>query len=213
MRDHPETPHFFKKRPVRAPFDADHHESAEHAESCRIFSLFLEKHRRLDAGYYESPWLDDPGFEQLARTSDYQWTKKGRMGLVYGRLFIPDLLGRAREVNLEDKNPFIAVEVVDTHFPSLDTFKALLECTKNLPLIVAFYYCKHAPRVNHMKKPLRDGAYARVRVTHYLADGSFWERNERLEEKARISPERHDEYYNYIVEYVYREWLVRRDGD
>lgn len=212
IRNHPTTPHFYEKRRIRTDLEPGAKESEAHDEKKRMIRAFLSKYEKHDIGCYERPWDKvDKGFESLVKLKDkYQWGVEIQFGLVYGKFVRFDIFGRLKdEIQLTDNYPFVAIEVVDTHFHSQDAFKVLLATSKNIPLIVAYYFIPVAPRLNGVKKPDRSNGYSRVRLQCYIADGSFWFRNERVEEASGVTPETPDVYYNFIREKLYADGYIR----
>lgn len=97
---------------------------------------FLSKYEKHDMGYYERPWNKDKGFESLLKLKyEYQWGTEVQFGLVYGKFVRFDIFGRSKdEIQLTDRCPLVAIEIVDTHFHSREAFKVLLETSRNIPL-------------------------------------------------------------------------------
>ncbi|HHQ4787539.1 hypothetical protein ACSZND_18070 [Aeromonas hydrophila] len=213
IRNHPKTPHFFEKKPVRHDVDPDAVESDAHNERRNMICNFLNKYEKHDFGYFETPWADEKGYENLLRVKNYEWAKEVKFGLVYGKFVLFDILGRhSSEVSLTDKNPLIAIEVVDTHFHSKQAFKVLLESTKNIPLLVGYMFLPEMPRLNSVKKPERSNWYSKNRIHCYLSDGSFWFRNERIEDLYNVSPSEPEVYYNLVREKLYEQGFMRRQN-
>lgn len=212
IRNHPKTPHFFERRRIRTDLEPCAKESEAHEEKKQMVCAFLSKYDKHDIGYYERPWeKEDKGFESLVRLKEkYQWGTEVQFGLVYGKFVRFDIFGRLQdEIQLTDKCPFVAIEVVDTHFHSQEAFKVLLETSKNIPLVVAYYFIPVAPRINCVHKPERANGYSRLRLQCYIADGSFWFRNERVEEDGKVTPANPDVYYNFIRERLYADGYIR----
>lgn len=212
IRNHPKTPHFFERRRIRTDLEPGARESEAHEDEKRMVRAFLSKYEKHDIGYYERPWDKlDKGFESLLRLKDeYQWGTEIQFGLVYGKFVRFDIFGRLKgEIHLTDKCPLVAIEIVDTHFHSPEAFKVLLEASRNIPLIVAYYFVPVVPRLNCVKKPEMGNRYSRIRLQCYIAYGSFWFRNERVEETSGVTPERPDVYYNFIREKLYGEGYIR----
>ncbi|CAD7713005.1 hypothetical protein LMG31884_03860 [Xanthomonas hydrangeae] len=211
IRNHPKTPHFFELRRIRTDLEPAVKESEAHEEQKRMVRAFLSKYEKHDMGYYERPWNKDKGFESLLKLKyEYQWGTEVQFGLVYGKFVRFDIFGRSKdEIQLTDRCPLVAIEIVDTHFHSREAFKVLLETSRNIPLVVAYYFIPVAPRLNCVKKPERSNGYSRIRLQCYIADGSFWFRNERVEEMAGVAPESPDVYYNFIREKLCADGYIR----
>lgn len=212
IRNHPQTPHFFQKKPIRNNIEKGVLESEEHEKQKSMVRNFLKKYEKHSFGYYESPWNEEnKGYESIIRVKDYIWDTEVKFGLVYGKYVRFDILGRPKsELSFTDKFPYIAVEIVDSHFHSQEAFKILLETTKNIPLIVAYIFVPKAPYINGVKKPNRSNSFSTNRTPFYLSDGSFWDGNERMEDSlGDIAPENPEVYYNAIREMLYEKGFIK----
>lgn len=212
IRNHPKTPHFFDKHRIRADIDPGAKESDAHDQQKRMIRSFLIKYSKHNFGYYERPWdKSNKGFDTLLKVKDYTWDDEVQFGLVYGKYVRFDILGRStKEIQLTDKYPYVAIEIVDTHFHSQQTFKALLETTRNIPIIITYYFVPTAPRYNCVHKPERTNSYSKIRLQHYIADGSFWFRNERAEDLHAVSPNTPEIYYNLIRDKLYSDGYIKK---
>jgi len=210
IRNHPKTPHFFEKRRIRTDIDSSANESKDHEKQKQMVQSFLAKYEKHNFGYYERPWdKKDKGFDTLLKLKKYEWRTEAQFGLVYGKYIRFDILGRSKdEIQLTDKFPLIAIEVVDTHFHSQQAFKVLLETSRNIPLLIAYYFVPVVPQYNCVNKPERTNAYSKIRLQCYIADGSFWFRDDRAEELYDITPGNPDVYYNLIREKLYKDGYI-----
>ena len=207
IRNHPQTPHFYQKLSLRSNIEGGIHETKEHTDIQNMITNFLNKYEKNSFGFYESPWEEekqDKGFDYIIKIKEYKWEKEIRFGLIHGKYIIFDILGRSNTFNLLDTTPFIAIEIVDTHFHSRETFKILLELSRNIPIIIFYYFVSQAPYLNQVSKPLRSNSFTKNRIYHYISDGSFWITNDRIEDtdECDIEPIMIDEYYNYVVDMV-----------
>ncbi|AIO72714.1 hypothetical protein [Burkholderia multivorans] len=214
IRNHPKTPHFFERRRIRTDIEPGAHESQAHEDAKRMIRSFLQKYDKHRFGYYERPWdRNDKGFETLIKIKDYMWDVEVQFGLAYGKYIRFDILGRSKSlVQLTDRLPFLAIEIVDTHFHSRETFEVLLQVSKNLPLTVAYYFIPAVPIYNCVNRPPTASAYCRIRLQCYLSDGSFWFRNERVEESFDVTPDEPGAYYNLIREKLYSDGYIRKES-
>lgn len=215
IRNHPDTPHFFRKRLIRQNIERGIRESEKHKVVIEFLKKYLtEKFNKHDFGYYERPWSQDKGFGSIIKAKEFKWDKEVGFGLAYGKFVIFDILGRSnREISLLDSSPYIAIEVIDTHFHSKDAFIALLELSKNLPFIILYYYVNKFPILNQHKDPSRSNGYSKIRIHSYIADGSFWIRDSRIEEEdgVTVSPDKPSEYYNLIKERLLSDGFIRKE--
>lgn len=208
IRNHPQTPHFYEVNTVREPFEVGVSESKEHNEARDALCEMLNAHPAV-FGYYENP--REKVLVDLVSVTGYQWATERRFGLTRGKYVVFDILGRhGTEIALGESTPFIALEVVDTHFHSQEAFCALLELTRNLPVVVCYYFLPPEPYLNQRKAPQLSEKTAPVRLQCYLSDGSFWFRNERVEDDgAGTTPSDCRVYYNYIVEKLKQAGCIR----
>lgn len=211
IRNHPKTPHFYEMKPIRFDIEPGVTETEEHTKEQRIICSFLNKYTKHELGYYERPWDEEnKGYESFAKLRNYHWEKEVKFGLVYGKFVLFDIFGRSSsEISLTDKNPLVAIEVVDTHFHSKEAFKALLETSKNLPLIVGYMFLLKKPRLNTIKGVKNSNWFCKNRVHCYISDGSFWFRNERVEDLYDVNPREPEVYYNLIKEQLYEQGFIR----
>lgn len=213
IRNHPDTPHFFRKRLVRQNIEKGTQESEKHDYIIGFLQNYLNsRFSKHCFGYYERPWAGDKGFGEIVKTKSFKWSQEVGFGLAYGKYIVFDILGRSDEnITILDSSPFVAIEVVDTHFHSKDAFIALLELSKNIPFIILYYYVNKFPLLNQQKDPSRTNGYSKIRIHSYIADGSFWIRDSRIEEEdgVSISPDEPSEYYNLIKERLYKDGFVR----
>lgn len=213
IRNHPDTPHFFRKRLIRQNIEKGVSESDKHNYIVSFLENYLDqKFSKHHFGYYERPWSEDKGFGEIIKTKDFKWSREVGFGLAYGKYIVFDILGRSTEkIALLDSSPYVAVEVVDTHFHSKEAFIALLELSKNIPFIILYYYVNKFPLLNQQKDPSRSNGYSKIRIHSYISDGSFWIRDKRIEEddEVTISPNDPSEYYNLIKERLCKDGFVR----
>ena len=214
IRNHPITPHFFQKSRLRTNIEGGVNESDEHNSSRDKMLAFLRRNDLNSFGFYESPWESDltaKGFDFIIKSRNYTWESEVKFGLIYGKYIIFDILGRYNELTFTNKYPFIAIEIVDTHFHSQESFKVLLELSKNLPIIILYYFVSKEPYLNSKKNPLRANTYSKNRIYHYISDGSFWINNDRIEDtdNCNILPETPNEYYNFILDRLNENDFIR----
>lgn len=215
IRNHQKTPHFYQKQTLRGNIETGIKETEEHTKQINIIKSFLTKNEKNAFGFYESPWEKDyknKGFDFIIKTKEYKWDKEVKFGLIYGKYIVFDILGRSNALSLTENNPYIAIEVVDTHFHSKETFKVLLELSKNMPFIVLYFFVQQIPYINSTKKPERTNSFTHNRIRYYISDGSFWDCNDRIEDDGTctIQPTTPDEYYNYIIDKLNADNLIKR---
>ena len=203
IRNHKTTPHFYVKRHIRKPLESKSKKGKLHNKQIDIIYNFLKKYKKHSFNIFE---------EIIFKIKNYEWEKEAKFGIIYGKYAVFDILGRDSEnIHLTDRNPYVAIEVVDTHFHSKETFKILLEATKNLPIIIIYFFIKQIPKLNRLKKPKKENHYTKNVIYFHMSDGSFWEQNERIEykyERYNLSPSKLDEYYYFIKEKLYEKEFI-----
>lgn len=214
IRNHPTTPHFYQKLSLRINIESSLSETDKHNEQRDMIKNFLTKYPKNSFGFYESPWEKDnkdKGFDFIIETKDYEWDKEVKFGLIHGKYIIFDILGRSKKLTFTDNYPFLAIEVVDTHFHSRETFKVLLKLSSDIPIKIFYYFISQVPYKNGVKTPQRSNSYSKNRIVYYISDGSFWNTNDRIEdtEECNIPCENQDEYYNYILDHLRENDFIR----
>lgn len=218
IRNRESKPHFYRKKDVRVLIEKGVDYSQKHKEIINfLLNNYLKKYEsnKIKFGFYDKPWgksKKEKGFDTIINVNDYCWEKEQGFGLIYGKYVVFDILGRSKiNISLLDSNPYIAIEVIDTHFHSLETFRALLELSKNLPFIIVYYFINQYPKLNQpmisnsIKSPLK------MRIYAYLYDGSFWIQKCRIEEDENviISPDNINEYYELVKHRLIDNHLLR----
>lgn len=214
VRNHEITPHFFRKKNIREKIKKWDSISEKHREIIEILlNKYLNSNLKIKFGYYEKPWdKDDKGFDEIIKVTDFLWKSEVGFGLTYGKYIIFDILGRSKsDVALLDSVPYIAIEVIDTHFHNFETFDTLLELTKNLPFIVNYYFVSVYPTLNQPLHAERSNGYTTIRIHMYLFDGSFWIRNMRIEDEEEFNLDIKDkkQYYEYVSHRIYDLGLIK----
>ncbi len=149
--------------------------------------------------------------ETIFSFKDYYFSKEVKQSINESKYFIADIYGISKSLNKSEKEPHIAIEVIDSHFPNFETFNYLRKLTKDSCLIILFYYLGFEPKINQMLNSKGDGNNGKLRISHYMQDGSFWISDERIEEKdysyiksyqTDIDFTNKEEYYKAIKELV-----------
>jgi len=200
IRNHKTTPHFYVKRFIRKPLESKSKKSKLYNKQIDIIYNFLKKYKKHSFNTFE---------ETILKIKNYEWEKEAKFGIIYGKYAVFDILGRdSKNIHLTDKNPFVAIEVINTHFHSQETFKILLEATKNLPIII-YFFINQTPKLNRLKRPKNESFYIRNVIYFHMSDGSFWEKNERIEEKYNKYNLFPNNSYNFIKEKLYEKKFIK----
>lgn len=203
-RNHPTAPHFYPKVSERKSLGGHGGEGDRHGALCKWIPDALNSTNGVEVGYFEGT-----KFKRLYLLSDYRWKQPGCLDVAERRRYIPDVLGRSPEIDLLDKCPFVAIEVVDTHFSDFETFEVLIMASEKMPLFVPYIfvngaYAHNGVQLNDQKLP------AQVRARYYITDGSFWVDGVRYEEGQSYQPTgKLADYYFTIKDALTRLKLIR----
>ncbi|RDS82224.1 hypothetical protein DWU98_09305 [Dyella monticola] len=78
-------------------------------------------------------------WQTIGELRGYTWAGEVTRALSDGQKCRHDLFGANQALlNLTDRNPWVAIEVIHTHYPSEASFKGFLDISSRLPLIVLF---------------------------------------------------------------------------
>ncbi|CAG0995650.1 hypothetical protein RHDC4_02801 [Rhodocyclaceae bacterium] len=88
-----------------------------------------------------------------------------------------DLFGQVRELlDMSQRLPWVAIEVINTHYPEEKTFAGLRDLSKNMPLIVMFDFTQ---RPDHFLKINSQSGIITTKL--YMRDGDVFNLTERLD--------------------------------
>lgn len=88
-----------------------------------------------------------------------------------------DLFGQARELlDMSQQLPWIAIEVINTHYPEEKTFTGLRDLSRSLPLLVAFDFTK---RPDHFLKV--DSQSGTITTKLYMLRGEIFHLADKLD--------------------------------
>lgn len=209
IRNRENLPHFYRKGIVRHNLDRQS-DSSEHDEVVVKLLAFLENNSSMHLKSYFFRAFKDKKLHKIATMRDYAWAKEVTFAVSESGYVRFDLLGRPNTLNCTENNPFVAFEVVDTHFSSKASFLALLELSKKLPFVIGYFFVQNTPYLNCPKTSENKG-FSFVQLTCYINDGDFWIRDERISDTVTNALKNNpDAYYEYIYEKVKKEFMVKR---
>ena len=209
IRSRGKSSHFYSRGKNRKNISSNKYYNDKHLEKIDILVKFLKaKDRVRICTYY---WdYGKKGLETIFSFKNYLFSKEVKQSITENNFFISDIYGISKKLNKSEKEPHISIEVIDTHYPSTKTFNYFRHITRNSPLIIILYYMEFEPFLNQMINiPSDKTNNGKLRVTHYIQDGSFWVGEERIEEKdysfissynEKIDFENSDQYYNAVQE-------------
>ncbi len=154
----------------------------KHKEKIDILFKFLNARDRVRicSYYFEN---GKPILDTIFSFKDYYFSKEVKQSINKKNYFVADIFGISKSLNYTHKEPNIVIETVDTHFPDFKTFNYFRNLTREMPLIILFYYLEFEPKINCMYNNQGESNNGKLRISHYIQDGSFWVGDERIEEK------------------------------
>lgn len=208
IRNREDLPHFYRKGVVRHNLDRQK-DSQEHDRTIKSLLSYLKVNPSLKLKSYFFRSFTDKKLHTIKTIKDYEWKDEVSFAVSENGYVRFDLLGRPSSLNCTNNSPFVAIEVVDTHFSSKASFLALLELSRKLPFVIGYFFVKSAPYYNAPRNA--DGKKLPfVRVTCYIFDGDFWIRDERISDTVSIEIKNNpDAYYEYIFEKVKTEYMIK----
>jgi hypothetical protein len=105
----------------------------------------------------------------LFQISDYSWGKEKHRIVSADAIVRHDLFGQAVQIEMSIFRPWIAIEVINTHYPEEGAFKAFIELSRMFPLIVMF---DCTDRQNDFLKIDKQAGTVNTRL--HIRDGAVW---------------------------------------
>jgi len=204
IRDRKGNLHYYQKRNIRGSLDSKSKDSSAHDQEVQALTSFLNNNEKVAIGTY----VFDKGtklFQPLLRLKDFSWQKEVHFSVSENGYVRCDVLGRSNNLSWSEKTPYVAIEVVDTHFPSKESFIALVELSKKLPVVIGFYFLNGGGRFNHKKNPERSNGFATLRLSCYISDGGFWILDDRLNDYLE-NPNDLKVLYEYVYENINKKY-------
>jgi hypothetical protein len=200
--------HFYSRGSARKNIRGKKYFNDKHKEKIDILCKFLNARDRVRicCYYFENR---KPKLDTIFSFREYFFSKEVKQSIDRKNYFVADIYGVSKSLNYSNSEPHIAIEVIDNHFPDYDTFNYLRGISKEMPLIILFYYLEFEPIINCMYNNKGDSNNGKLRIAHYIQDGSFWVGDERIEEKdysfiktykIKIDFNNNEEYYKSIDE-------------
>jgi hypothetical protein len=115
---------------------------------------------------------DNEVIQTLIKMPEYQWGYEVHRILNADIMVRHDIFGQSAELGMSVQRPWIAIEVIYTHYPDEKAFSALLEQSKAVPLIVLFDL---ASNKNTFLKVDTENKQLQIRPwTYYIKEGAVW---------------------------------------
>ncbi|WP_350327096.1 hypothetical protein [Pectobacterium aroidearum] len=111
------------------------------------------------------------GFSPLAVIDNYQWGIEIHR-ICNNKLTVRhDLFGRAKSLAMSIHHPWVAIEVINTHFPSEESFSAMIELSKQVPFLVMFDLLTEKTKRYFIKIDVNKG---QITPVFYIYEGHVW---------------------------------------
>lgn len=115
--------------------------------------------------------------DAFKRLPEYSWGTEVSRILSSEVIVRHDIFGQPSELSMSIRQPWVAIEVVNTHFPEEAAFSAMLTASAQFPLIILFEltaYRNYFVAVNHSRKSLQYSNW-----TYLIQDGAVWQNGAR----------------------------------
>ncbi|MCR1026645.1 hypothetical protein NQT66_17635 [Cellulophaga baltica] len=184
IRNRGKSSHFYSRGKSRKGIHSKKYRTEKHIDRINTIYNFINARDRVRICYYYWEYgSKKPKPETIFTFNNYIFAKEVKQSLTNENYFIADIFGISETLNNSDREPNIAIEVIDSHFPSFKTFNYYRKITKEQSLIVIFYYIEFEMKLNHMMNNKGENNNGKLRISHYMQDGSFWIGEDRIEEK------------------------------
>ncbi|MCU1795022.1 hypothetical protein [Pectobacterium polaris] len=111
------------------------------------------------------------GFSPLAVIDNYQWDTEIHR-ICNNKLTIRhDLFGQAKSLAMSIHRPWVAIEVINTHFPDEAAFSAMIELSKQVPFLVMFDFITEKAESYFINIDVGKG---RITPVFYIYEGHVW---------------------------------------
>ncbi|GAL86834.1 hypothetical protein Tcr_0836 [Sporocytophaga myxococcoides] len=213
IRSRGNSSHFFSRGNNRKNIRGRKYLSKEHKVKINTIHNFINARDRVRICCYTFGYKEKE-LDTIFTFTKYHFEKEVKQSLSRSNYFISDIFGISKSLNCSNKEPSISIEVIDSHFPDFKTFNYFREITKDTPMVILFYYLEFEPWLNQMINNGGESNNGKLRISHYIQDGSFWIGDERIEEKdfsyiksynSEIDFTKPEEYYKAIDELVLKK--------
>jgi hypothetical protein len=106
--------------------------------------------------------------KNISSIEEYNWKDEVHRIISEETIIRHDLFGQSKLIAMSIFRPWVAIEVINTHFPDEETFSSMLELSKNVPFVALFDFisspqlCSINTRTNEMK------------IVYYIKDGLLY---------------------------------------
>lgn len=167
IRSGPGRPHFYSLT-KRLRFPRSRGETSKrHADRVKKLLEQLQSQHYLFG--YRTFENGTPIFNPLFNSKNYAWAKEVTRTLSGEIQWRHDLFGAEATHRHTERYPWIAIEVIDSHFPDEAVLETWLELSSRFPYFVVFDFVE---RRNYYLEV--DQTKQQVRVVYFIYDGSMW---------------------------------------
>lgn len=185
-RYRPDAPHFFSRSSNRYIDKRKEKNDSPHDE--RIENLLEQLN---DSNLKVGTLVFDEGesqFETLTSCDGYSWGGEVTRVLSQDVKCRHDIFGQPGGHNLVVGSPWVAIEVIDSHYPDEKTLEGMISLSARLPFLVLFDIVAEADYFFQIDEKSKS-----IRVIYYISDGAVWKNGSRwkrctaafLEEKIK----------------------------
>ncbi|EJI3252956.1 hypothetical protein ACSSUA_003551 [Escherichia coli] len=111
------------------------------------------------------------GFAPLATLHKYHWDTEVHRICNKDLTIRHDLFGQSRDLAMSIRHPWVAIEVINHHFPEEKAFTAMIELSKQIPLLVMFDLLTVKAKKYFINI---DAIKGQIRPLFYIYEGYVW---------------------------------------
>lgn len=171
-------PHFFCRSANPRRLISSKEKDGRHDRRRDILKERLENITGLKVGYrhYYGSGKDDFDFVEVAEIEDYKWGTEVTRIVPFNLRIRHDIFGASPVLGMSERRPWIAIEVISTHYMDEETFEAVLDLSKHLPMLVGFDLVDIPNYFTSL-----DEKTGTLRFIYYMYDGAVWRNDMRTE--------------------------------
>lgn len=202
---HGVVPHFVATgvRGTRSVFEGETDPTHDERVSTLLGKLKSAKTWRLGLGDFvnnpngKSDWeLSDP-----ITLPAYEWGNEVYRIVTRDAIVRHDLFGQALNLDMSVNQPWVAIEVINTHFPEEKAFAAMLEMSERVPFYVLFDLTTIKDKFVRIEPDSNAIIYREW--TYFIHNGSVWKGRKKQEIRTSAALEVH-------VQAMLRKWSNKR---
>lgn len=169
------TPHFYSKTTgIRKVFsgkkDATHDNRVQQlVKDLQSFDTWtLAQMQRIEEPNKSSKMV----YDQEVRMPTYKWKHEVHRILTETAIVRHDVFGQSDELDMSVNRPWIAIEVINTHYPEEEAFKTFIDVSRRMPLLVLFDFTQFQNSFVKVEKAEKRLIYRPW--TYLIRDGQLW---------------------------------------